>query len=352
MISILYGAFLLGLTGLLILQSPAAAQAALEGLRLCGKQLIPALFPFFVVSNLLMGQEGASALAVPLKPITRLLGLKSKQAPLILLLSWCGGYGVCARVIREALERKQLTRRDAQLLLLLGTTSSPGFAIGAVGGGLLGNLTLGLYFYLACLAGNFVCGVLWSLFLPSDKTTGPEISFHNSTTLSQSIQSAVQACLTVCGCVVFFRVLSALCILLVGLDGVSGAFLSGLLEVSSGCAALAALGGKIGVYGCCGALSLLSGSVFLQMGSLLAGSCSLRCLMYSRPVHLAVSLAVLDFLLRVHPQTAPVYSSLAPQLILTSRTAPDTALLIFGMCCVVLRLLQQKNRPQADGSSD
>lgn len=349
MISIFYGGFLFGFLALLIVHSPVAAGAAAEGLLLCGKQLVPALFPFFVVSNLLMGQKGAEVLALPLKPLTGLYGMRSHLAPLVLLLSWCGGYGVCAGMVREGLRRKQLSNRDAVLLLLLGTASSPGFTIGAVGG-MLGNPTIGLYYYLACLTGNLSCGLVWGLLLPREPSVASSSISIPAATLAQAIQRGIQSNLTICGCVVFFRVVEALVGQLLGLSAVGSAFLSGLLEVSSGCAALAGLGGNVSVYGCCAALSLLSVSVLLQMDSLLEGQCSIRVLVLSRPLHLAVSLSVLTLLLRCFPQTAPVYSSLAPRLVLGCRTAPDTALLIFGMCCILLRLLQQKNRPVSDGS--
>lgn len=351
MISILYGAFLLGLTGLLIAQSPIAAQAAQEGLLLCGKQLVPALFPFFVVSSLFLGQQGAHLLAAPLKPLAGILGLKSRQAPLILFLSWVGGYGVCAKMVRDSLVKNQLTYREAQLLLLAGTTSSPGFVIGAVGGALLGNPELGIYLYLACLVGNLACCLLWRLFLPLEKSIEVQPDQASPATLSQSIQGAVQACLTICGCVVFFRVIGALITELLGMDRTGNALLAGLLEISSGCAALAALTGSLSIYGCCAALSLLSISVFCQMSSLLEHRCSLTSLIISRPVHLAVSLGSLSLLLRLFPQTTPVYNSLSPRLVLGTRTSPDTALLVFGMCCLLLRLLQQKNRPNPGGSS-
>lgn len=349
MISILGAMVLFLLMGLLIFDSPTAAQAALEGLLLCGRQLIPALFPFFVVSSLLPGQPGAGLLALPLTPFTRMVGIKNPQAPLLLLLSWCGGYAVCARVIGEGLEAGQLSQREARLLLVLGCTSSPGFVIGAVGTAMLGSPLLGVCFYFACLVGNLLCGIASRPFLVSEKEIFPVHHSPKAMGLTQAIQTAVRSCLTVSGCVVFFRVVTALFTDLLGLSQPQTALLGGLLEISGGCAALAGAGGVFSVYGVCGALSLLSCSVLLQMKSLLNGQCSLRCLILTRPLHLVITLTALSLMLRLFPKASPVYSSLAPRLILVTRSSPDVSVLLFLLCLVLLQRLQQKDRPGQGG---
>lgn len=44
----------------LLLQPDAAAQAAKNGLLLCGNLIVPALFPFFILSSLLVSTGGAA----------------------------------------------------------------------------------------------------------------------------------------------------------------------------------------------------------------------------------------------------------------------------------------------------
>lgn len=76
----------------LLCRPQAAAQGFADGARLCVGSLLPALFPFMVVCELLAGLPLPTAL---LRPLARLLGLQSKDAAAALLAAWLGGYAVC-----------------------------------------------------------------------------------------------------------------------------------------------------------------------------------------------------------------------------------------------------------------
>ena len=81
--------------GVLVLAVPEAATRGFAGgTALCLQSVLPALFPFFVVCELL---TAAPPPAVLLRPMQRVLGLESAETARALLLSWVGGYAVCAR---------------------------------------------------------------------------------------------------------------------------------------------------------------------------------------------------------------------------------------------------------------
>ena len=78
--------------GVLVLAVPeAAARGFSGGTALCLQSVLPALFPFFVVCELL---TAAPPPAVLLRPMQRVLGLASAETARALLLSWVGGYAV------------------------------------------------------------------------------------------------------------------------------------------------------------------------------------------------------------------------------------------------------------------
>lgn len=133
--------------GVLVLAVPEAATRGFAGgTALCLQSVLPALFPFFVVCELL---TAAPPPAVLLRPMQRVLGLESVETARALLLSWVGGYAVCARLAGQLYGAGRITRRDAALLQVLGCCSGPGFVIGCVGGALLGNVRLGVVLYAA-----------------------------------------------------------------------------------------------------------------------------------------------------------------------------------------------------------
>ena len=141
-----------GALGVLLLAAPeAAAEGFASGTALCLASVLPALFPFFVVCELLTAAPPPARL---LRPLQRLLGLEAPEAAQAVALSWLGGYAVSAQLAGRLYGTHRISRRDARRLLLLGCCSGPGFVIGCVGGLLLGRLQLGVLLYGSQLAAN------------------------------------------------------------------------------------------------------------------------------------------------------------------------------------------------------
>ena len=69
--AVILGAALVG--GLLLAAPQRAAQGFAYGMQLCARSVLPALFPFFVVCNLLVGNPAAAVLGLPVRPLARLL---------------------------------------------------------------------------------------------------------------------------------------------------------------------------------------------------------------------------------------------------------------------------------------
>ena len=324
-------ALLLG--GLLLARPKAAAQGFAAGLQLCGGSLLPALFPLFVVCGLL--GPLAPVQGWPLRPLMRLCGIRSPQAPAVLVLGWCGGYAVCAQQIAALRKTGQLTRRDAAILLLLGCCSGPGFVVGCIGGQLFGSVALGMLLYGLQLAANFAAAACLVPFLPKQKAaTGQGSEQQESITFPQAIANAVQSSLTVCGCAVFCRVVGS--VLGQGLPGSMQPYVSAALEISAGCADFAAAGSVTGVCLC---LSLLGLSVFAQLAALLQGTVPLGLLLASRVLHFVFLQGLLRLCLPLVPGQAAVLTSLAPRVVVMPRTAWDTALAIIFFLCAALHQL-------------
>lgn len=333
--------------GIFLLCVPqAAAKGFAEGLTLCAESLLPALFPFFVVSSLILHAPGNEFLARPLAPLTQQCGIRCRQAPLILLLSWVGGYAVCARLIGEALKQNSLSRRQAQLLLVLGCCSSPGFVIGSVGGLMLGNVRLGVLLYFLQLAANLLsAAVLWKILQPiSDDGRNCEKKgiAEPSLSLPKAIADAVDSCLSVCGCVLFFRVGAAAISTLFSENQMFFSIVCSVLEITSGCDAFANLGGAAALYGICCCLSGLGASVYAQIRYLGGQSLPLRTFFLSRLCNALFLSAGVRLCTLFLPGTAPVFTSLSQRVIVTSRLPWDSVIVLFAFLFSVLYKLHGK----------
>lgn len=326
----------------LLLACPAESiQGIAEGLRCCAGQIIPALFPFFVVTNLIADGPAAQLLGRAMRPAAKALGLKSPQAPTALLLGWLGGFAVAANCTAQLYSGGRLNKQEAERLLVSAVGSGPAFVVNSVGLLMLGSHRAGVLLMASLLLANAACGMLarpahGPQSIQSPMRPGP--AHGGDAGLVEAVRRAVDSTLTVCGFVLFFRFLCVVLSRFVPHGGWAQFVLSAALEVTSGCLAGARLG-PAGVYACCAALSVQSLSVLLQVRALLPKELSMRPLLCCRAAHLALSLLFLRVGLRLWPAEAEAFSSLAPQVLLRRRMPLDAALLLLFLCCTVLRTL-------------
>ena len=335
---------------LLLSQPQAAVSGFTQGLLLCGNRVLPALFPFFVVSALLTALPQSRVLALPFRLITHGCGIRFPGAALILLLSWLGGYAVCARLVGEALHAGQISRRDAGLLLAVGCCSGPGFVIGCVGGIMLGSVRLGILLYALQLAANLLAASVLCLFHPAVTQKDPVPSNLSAEIapaqagpdLPGAIRGAVDSCLTVCGCILFFRVTGAVIESFLPVSPLWHAIASAVLEVSAGCNDFALLGGRAALWGCCACLSLLGFSVLAQIRQLAGPGVMDRSFFLSRVLHLCFFLGLVRLCASALPGEAAVYSSLGSRLIVTHRLPVDTAIILLCFFAALLYKIGRK----------
>ena len=132
-----------------------------------------------------------------------------------------------------------------------------------------------------------------------------------------------------CGCTVFFCVLDALLQSFVPSAPLLRACLSGLLEISSGCAAFAALGGRWALYGLCFCLSLPGVSVLCQLMALLRGRVPIGRLLAARCLHLVFLQGLIRLCAPALPGALAAASTLSSRVIVSQRLPPDAAALCF-----------------------
>ena len=359
--------------GVLVLAVPEAATRGFAGgTALCLQSVLPALFPFFVVCELLTAAPPPAAL---LRPMQRVLGLESAETARALLLSWVGGYAVCARLAGQLYGAGRITRRDAALLQVLGCCSGPGFVIGCVGGALRGNVRLGVVRYAAQIVANLGAGALCQLlshivganivrplavsdvgglsgkaqprqldgrimFAPTDCTRevsgrskvlsptrcGGSHLAEGAKGLPQAISSAVTSSLSVCGCVVFFRIVGAVLLAVLPLPPT---------------AVSAALEGAAALYGCCACLSVLGVSVWAQLRLFAGAAYRPRLLVFSRAVHLVLLQLLVRVCVQLLPGSVTVCSTLAARVLPVFRLPPDAAAAGFVFLCAALYKARQ-----------
>lgn len=208
--------------------------AAAAGLALCGRVVIPALFPFMAASTMLVSMgfgEWASPRLSGLMSLYRLPG----PAAVPLLLGLVGGYPIGARTAAELHKRGLLTVEEAERLLGFCNNSNPVFLISVLGSGVFGSSRRGIYLWLIHILSSLLTGFF---FRGSGKPCGrqrlpravPCQTPSFSAALVEGVKSACGNMVSVCGFVIFFYVLASP---LAALKGPLGAGLVGVLELFS-----------------------------------------------------------------------------------------------------------------------
>ena len=198
----------LALFAAFLLCPTACADGVREGLSLAAVQALPALFPFFVVSGLLVRCDTARLSPLLAKPLARLYGLPPEAAP-ALVLGLIGGYPVGAATACALLSEGVLSREAAERVNRFCNCASPGFCVGLVGPGVFGSAQAGAMLYGIHIISALIVG----LFFARTPLSAVPYRIHNRNRTSfpsifcASVQQAASTALTVTAFLTMFSIL-------------------------------------------------------------------------------------------------------------------------------------------------
>ena len=148
-------------TAVLVFAAPGlCADTLRQGLQLCGGPLLVSLFPFLIVSALLMQSGAGEWLGVLFSPAARLIGVRAKSAGGVLLIGALGGFAPAASAAAQAVQTGQLSAKQASALLPACICSGPSFVILTVGEQMLGSRALGVRLFAAQLLAGYLSAAL------------------------------------------------------------------------------------------------------------------------------------------------------------------------------------------------
>ena len=256
---------------LLALRPQRYAAACAEGIALWAKVVLPALFPFLVLTAWIARSGMIVGLGRKLSPLLRRCGLPAASAGAF-LLSIVSGYPVGSRVVADLQRRGEIGRADAERLSILCSTSGPMFILGSVGSAMFGGGKAGAVLLTAHLFGVLAIALPVLLFRKRSAAAEPSPSpaaqrsaarairapqaRAPSDTLGETVREAVLSVLCVGGFIALAnvalcaaedllllappRALAELCLRPFGAQACAEGIVYGLIEATRGCAALAA----------------------------------------------------------------------------------------------------------------
>lgn len=236
----------------LILFTKDVSAAAAGAVDLCARVLLPALFPFFVLSSLCVSTGLGDRLSrLAAWPMERLFRLPGESAPAV-ILGMIGGYPVGARTAFELYDAGVCDRESCSRLLGFCSCCGPAYLFSAVGAAVFGQLRAGLLLFVCHVLAAVLIGLVSGFFAKRPRNTARRqicAPASGAGAFTQAVSSAFSGMLNVCGFVIFFAAAMAFlqscgfftlcCRLLFFLPpAAADTLIRGLVEMTSGVACL------------------------------------------------------------------------------------------------------------------
>ena len=220
----------------------------MQGVLLWAGCVMPSLFPFMFITNILSSLKTTNKLARFIAPFTKKVFRVSGAVGYAYFCSLISGYPVGAKTVCDLKEKGYLNDAESVRASIFCSTSSPAFMLISVGVVMFNQVKLGVLLLITHILSAFITGYAFSFYKrkekPYDKIltyTKPQDVFY------QSVYSAVISVLIVGGIITLFYLLTELLeyykilvplIRLLGNGNFSKGIVFGLFECTKGLNAL------------------------------------------------------------------------------------------------------------------
>ncbi len=229
--------------------SQRAAEYAQSALHLCAVSIIPSLFPYMVVSSMIVSSK-VGYLPGKILPISRLFSLPDSATCAILLGALCG-FPVGAKTAVSLYLKGELTKRQAEVLVSCANNTGPSFVVFVIGGAFFKSTAFGWYLYIFQLLSSFICALfinraVFGVEKQKYKKFKTQLSFPD---FFSAVTDSATSIITVCAFIVFFSVIQGFLLPVFSeiSSDLAGVF-SALLEFTQGAKFASMLGGAKGRF--------------------------------------------------------------------------------------------------------
>lgn len=194
-----------------IVFSNQCKKGAFDGIEYCLKILVPSLFPFMVLSSLLINCGASDFVKRKMRFITKIFPHSPPDMITVLLLCLTGGYPVGAKCISALYQSGKVTENQAERMSLWAVGAGPGFLITYVGVELLNSKKAGFILLISQSISVLILAVLCELFYKAKTENAKNeakgainADYDFSHAVVKSTAQGVTAIVSMCAMVVFF----------------------------------------------------------------------------------------------------------------------------------------------------
>ncbi|TSB46308.1 sporulation integral membrane protein YlbJ [Alkalicoccobacillus porphyridii] len=237
----------------LILFPKEALEASLNGMAMWWNVVFPALLPFFILSELLIGFGVVAFIGTFLEPFMRPVFRVPGAGGFVWAMGLASGNPAGAKLAARLRQEGTVSRIEGERLAAFTNSSNPLFIFGAIAVGFFHNEALGLLLACAHYGGNIAVGLIMRFYgrkeemeIRDKRNTRIRFSFAEAVSrmhdermrderpigkqLGDAVQSSVRTLLMVGGFIILFSVLNEM-LSLIGFTAFIATFISILFSI-------------------------------------------------------------------------------------------------------------------------
>lgn len=213
------------------------------------KNLIPSLFPFFIIADLLTNYGIVELISeLSKKAMNKLFNL-SGNSSFILFMSMVSGFPSASKYTKELYEKGLISKTEAEQVLTFTHFSNPLFIIGTIGLIYLKNYRVGILILLVHYSTNFIIALLFKNY-NKVRIKETSTSFRNilrnihrkritnnktfAVILSNSIINSFNTLVLIFGTITFFLMITTILDNIIQIDAYNRAIFNGIFEMTQG----------------------------------------------------------------------------------------------------------------------
>ena len=211
--------------------------AFFDGTILFIKNLLPNIFLFFIISDILNNYNIINYLSLIFGNIFSKLFKVSKEGTYVFFMSMLSGFPGNSKFIKELLDNNRINEQDATKLLTFTHFSNPLFIISTIGINFLHDKKIGFIILISHFITNIIIGLLFrniykcenKILLKKESISLPFIPL-----LKNSISNTFNGLMVIYGIIIFFFILTTIININLKLDYFHQTLLNGFIEMTNG----------------------------------------------------------------------------------------------------------------------
>ena len=219
-----------------LLDSKTLLHVFFNTLELCINNLLPSIFIFFLITDILNNYNFPYYLSNAFGKIFSKIYNIPKESTYVLFMSLTSGIPSNAKLIKEQLDNKIINEYDATKLLTMTHFSNPLFIIYTVGINFFHDKRIGFIILIAHFITNFITGLLFRKIYQSKNTVHHTIKEPEKfiVLLRNSFINTSKILINVFGIIIFFAIITTTLNKYLEVNSFSRVLVNGLIEITTG----------------------------------------------------------------------------------------------------------------------